>query len=68
MSYTLLDTSKAHQRYEYTSRARQRAVDKAFAAAVLAIKDEIDGFEMPGDDRAEELVAAIYYFIERAEG
>lgn len=65
MSYLMIDTQKEHQRYEEMDIIRRSAVDIAFKAAQKALKE--NGIkELANDDRAEELVAAIAYYVRRS--
>lgn len=62
-----IDTSKEHVRYEALSVERRIAVDNAFKAAIKALQDNgIHKQDCAMDDRAEELIAAIAYYVRRS--
>jgi len=66
MSMTKIDTGKMHEAYEQMTSDDQRAIDKAFTAARTALIDNGLG-HVANDDRAEELVAAIAYYVIRSK-
>jgi hypothetical protein len=65
MSYTMIDTRKMHNEYEQMTPDDRTAIDKAFRAARTALVDGGLG-HVANDDRAEELVAAIAYYVVRS--
>jgi hypothetical protein len=66
MSYTKIDTGVEHANYEELPVNQKLAVDAAFTAARLALSDYGIG-QLANDDRAEELIAAIAYYIRRSQ-
>lgn len=65
MSLLTIDTQKEHEKYEGMSVERRIAVDNAFKEAIKALKAH-GVKECAMDDRAEELVAAISYYVRRS--
>jgi hypothetical protein len=62
MSYAVIDTKREHERYEELDVNKRIAIDIAFKAAVKALRG--NGIkDLAYDDRAEELVAAIAYYV-----
>lgn len=61
MSYTTIDTQKEHDRYEKRDANTRIAIDRAYSAAVKELAKF--GLEVANDDRAEELIAAISYYV-----
>lgn len=65
MSYTNIETHKEHMLYEALDIDTRIAIDVAFQAARKAL--EANGVkELANDDRAEELIAAIAYYVRRS--
>lgn len=56
-----IDLKKWHSIYQDMPRDIKAAIDAAFDAAAWSLKN--DGFECLGDDRAEELIAAITCYV-----
>lgn len=61
-----LDLHTWHQAYEAASAKTQQAVTDAFDACQEALRDG-GLMHLAGDDRAEELIAAIYAYVVKSE-
>ncbi len=67
MSLTKIDTAVEHEKYENMSVQRRIAVGCAFDAAIKALQaNGVHKADCAMDDRAEELVAAIAYYMRRS--
>jgi hypothetical protein len=64
MSLGTIETREAHRRLDEAPAKVQSAVNRAYRAAVEVLKEE-GACRPAGDDRAEELAAAIFYYIKR---
>lgn len=65
MALTIINTQAAHNAYEQMTIDEQVAIDKAFTAARKALAENGIG-QLANDDRAEELVAALAYYVIRS--
>lgn len=65
MSLSIINTREEHARYEALDENTREAIDEAFLAAAKALRAR--GVKTVGDDRAEELVAAITHYVVRAK-
>jgi hypothetical protein len=66
MSFTSIDTQKVHSAYEQMTDEIRKAIDNAFTACRLSLKQDGIG-QLANDDRAEELIGAIAYYVMRSE-
>ena len=60
-----LNIRQLHSRYEDAPNHIQFAVDAAFQAAVTVLHNK--GIKCANDDTAEELVAAIFNYVEKSK-
>ena len=63
MSFHLIETERLHEGYENSPQEVRKAIDESYREVSRVFG--MHGFSAFGDDRAEELVAAIYYFYQR---
>lgn len=56
-----INVRRNHEAYENASKGMQDAVNRAYKAARAELMDR--GLNCYGDDRAEELVAAIMHYV-----
>ena len=64
MSLLTIDTQKEHDRYQARDANTRVAIDAAYTAARKALQES--SIEVANDDRAEELIAAISYYVRRS--
>lgn len=58
-----IDVRESHKNYEQSSEGHKKAIGHAYTACIKVLIDE--GYDVAGDDRAEELIAAIHHYITR---
>lgn len=61
----VIDTKERHDEYEHAPAFNRMAIDAAYRACVSVLRES--GFTCAGDDRAEELIAAIYHYTQTSE-